>query len=185
MPRVIRSLIVALIVPWAASCSSITAQNRETVELWLRAGSGAKSDPRVVEVSRHCCCSGEIALARVSQLPLPGATGPLESELVVELSDAGVVLTRWPLPADLVVAGVKNEQLLVSLAPMGDFERGIFISPRGILSMTTVPKESPEPRQHTCPRIPEFGDSAYLRCFEFRDLGSGAIRRLAYEGVCT
>ena len=185
MRRVVRKLILVCAVSLGTSCSSSTAPNRETVELRLWAGPGARSDSRVLEVSRHCCCGGEIAVARVSQLPLPGSRGPLEAELAVELSEIGVVLRRWPLPADLIVTGVKNEHLLISLAPMGDFARGILISPRGILSTTTVPKERSEPRLYTCPRIPEFGNSAYLHCFEFQDLETGALRRIAYEGPCT
>ena len=29
------------------------------------------------------------------------------------------------------------------------------------------------------------GDSDYLRCFEFRDIETGALRQIAYEGPCT
>ena len=51
-----------------------------------------------------------IAVARVSELPLPVAEGPLEPE-VVELTEAGDVLRRWPIPVDLIVAGVGKEQI--------------------------------------------------------------------------
>jgi hypothetical protein len=169
------------------SCLSITAANRGTVELRFWAGAGAKSDNRVVEVSPHCCCGGDIAVARVSQLPLPGVRGTLQSELVVELTETGVVVRRWPMPADLIVAGVKQDRILVSLAPMvgENFDGGILISTRGDVSTALVPRDVSEPQLYTCPRIPEFGDSAYLRCFEFRDLETGATRRIAYQEPCT
>ena len=148
----------------------------QTVELRFWAGPGARDDHRVVNVSVHCCCSGEIAVARVSELPLPLAEGPLEPE-VVELTEAGDVLRRWPIPVDLIVAGVGKEQILVSLAPMlgTSSDRAILVSPRGAVALTRVPPRLPEPVPFMCPLIRDFGESAYLRCFQFRDLSSGEV----------
>jgi hypothetical protein len=161
--------------------------NGQTVELRFWAGPGARGDHRVVDVSDHCCCSGEIAVARVSERPLPEAKSPLTSELVVELTEGGAVLRRWPMPVDLMVVGVRGEQILVPLpAVLGaNAAPGILISPRGAVSLTTVPDQVPAPAPYTCPLIRESGDSDYLRCFEFRDLSSGEVRRLAFEGPCT
>ena len=127
-----------------------------------------------------------IAVARVSELPLPVAEGPLEPE-VVELTEAGDVLRRWPIPVDLIVAGVEKEQILVALAPMlgTSSDRAILVSPRGAVALTRVPPRLPEPVPFMCPLIRDFGESAYLRCFQFRDLSSGEVRRLAFQGPCT
>ena len=127
-----------------------------------------------------------IAVARVSELPLPVAEGPLEPE-VVELTEAGDVLRRWPIPVDLIVAGVGKEQILVSLAPMlgTSSDCAILVSPRGAVALTRVPPRLPEPVPFMCPLIRDFGESAYLRCFQFRDLSSGEVRRLAFQGPCT
>jgi len=184
----IRVPTLTFLVLLLAGCSTATRSPiGETVELRFWAGRGAKSDHRVLEVSAHCCCSGEIALARVSQLPMPGTRGMLQPEVAVELTDGGVVVRRWPMPVDLIVAGVNGEQILVPLAPMvgANFEGGILISPQGSVSLTTVPPQLPKPVLYTCPVIREFGESAYLRCFEFHDLSSGELRRLAFEGPCT
>jgi hypothetical protein len=179
---------LALLAVVIAGCSpAMLRPSDEPVELRFWAGHGARGDHRVVNVSAHCCCSGEIAIARVSQMPMPGAKDPLEPELVLELTEAGDVLRRWPMPVDLIVAAVKEEQILVPLAPMlgANSDRAILISPRGSVALTTVPPGLPEPVPYTCPLIREFEGSAYLRCFEFRDLSSREARRLALEGPCT
>ena len=182
----VRALALLGIV--VAGCSpTMRSPAEQTVELWFWAGPGARNDNRVMNVSVHCCCSGEIAVARVWELPLPQATGPLEPELVVELTEDGDVLRRWPIPVDLIVAGVGKEQILVSLAPMlgTSSDRAILVSPRGAVALTRVPPRLPEPVPFMCPLIRDFGESAYLRCFQFRDLSSGEVRRLAFQGPCT
>ena len=180
--------IVALLGVVVTGCSpTMRSPVEQMVELRFWAGPGVRGDHRVVNVSPHCCCSGEIAVARVSELPLPLATDPLEPELVVELTEAGGVLRRWPMPVDLIVAGVRDEQILVPLAPMlgAGTDRAILVSPGGAMVLSRVPPRLPEPVLYTCPVIRDFGESAYLRCFQFLDLSSGEVRRLAFQGPCT
>ena len=180
--------VLALLGATVTSCAFPTrSASEETLELLFWAGEGARGDPRVADVSSHCCCSGDVAVARVSQLPLPGAGGPLEPELAVELGETGEVLRRWPLPVDLIVAGVAGDRILVPLAPMltAATDRAILISPDGAVAPTTVPPGLTTPALHVCPVIPDFGESEYLRCWEFRDLSSGQVWRLAFQGPCT
>ena len=59
----------------------------------------------MVDVLDHCCCRGEIAVARVSQLPLPETKGPLKPEVVVELTEDGGLYASVSLP-NLIVGTV-------------------------------------------------------------------------------
>jgi len=161
----------------------------DTVNLPFWAGPGAKADRRVVEIYDHPACTGRVAVARLNKMPRPTTKGPLQPELVVELSDTGTVLRQWSMPIDTVVAGIKKDQILVPL-PRENYKSGkaILISTQGDLSMTsmtTVPKGAPDRAVFPCPPIREFGKSDYLRCFEFHDLESGELRRLAFQGPCT
>jgi hypothetical protein len=159
----------------------------DVVDLPFWAGKGAKTDKRVLEIVPHCCCSGDIAIARVAQLPAVGEKDPLEPELALELNDKGEVLRRWPLPVDKSILAIDGEQILVQIAPKTSPKsvKAIFISSQGEIFKAEVPNSLAEPVSFKCPTLSEFGNSAYLRCWMFRDLSSGEIRRLAFQGPCT
>ena len=159
----------------------------DEVDLSFWAGKGAKTDKRVLKIMPHCCCSGDIAVARLSRLPLPGEKDPLEPELVLELTESGEVLRRWPLPVDMRILAVEGDQILIPIAPRtgSNSVMGIFISSQGEVLKTVIPSNLTEPVIYKCPPLPEFGRSAYVRCWIFRDLSNGKTRRLAYQGPCT
>ena len=184
LSRVVTSIVFLAIFFYLQTGLALAA---DVVEIRLWAGKGASADNRVVRIEPHCCCSGDIAITRLSKLPHPGSKDPLEPEVVLELSGKGNILRRWPLPVDLIVTAIKGDQILVPLAPMlgSKSDRGLFISTEGDLFLTVIPLRVPKPVSYTCPIIKEFGESAYLRCFEFRDLSSGEVRRLAFQGPCT
>ena len=159
----------------------------DEVELPFWAGKDAKTDKRVLKIMPHCCCSGDIAIARLSRLPLPGEKNPLEPELALELNESGEVLRRWPLPVDMRILAVDGDRILVPIAPRtgSNTTMAIFISSQGEVFKTDMPNNFTEPVIYKCPSLTDFGKSAYVRCWIFRDLSSGKIRRLAFQGPCT
>jgi len=159
----------------------------DEVDLPFWAGKGARTDKRVVAIVPHCCCSGTLAIARVSQLPAVGEKDPPEPELALELNEKGEILRRWPLPVDKIILAIRGEQILVQIAPKNSSKsvKAIYISSQGEVSKAEAPDNLTEPVSYKCPNLPEFGKSAYLRCWIFRDLSSGAIRKLAFQGPCT
>jgi hypothetical protein len=161
------------------TCTAAAAQSAD-VPLWP--GPGAEMDRRVISINDDGPC-GPVALARIAKLPRPKAKGPLQSERVVELSTSGTVIRTWPKPVDYDVLGIAGSQLLV--APYGHESNGMLVAPTGHFSSTTPPSDRPSSTTYECPRVPVFGNSAYLRCHEIKDLKTKKTRRLAYEGPCT
>lgn len=150
------------------------------------AGPGVENDKRVTEIEEHHACAGKRAYARVTRMPVPGAKGALQPEVVVELSPSGSVIGRWSLPVDEIVLGVRGKDIVAPYR--GDSatdESALFISRDRSLRVGPRPSELPKPTAGECPRLPEFRQSAYLRCFAFVDLESKAIRRFAYQMPCT
>ena len=172
-----RTLLLAGLI---ASCTGARAQALPELQLWP--GPGAEKDPRVASINEDGPC-GPVALARVTKLPAPQAKGALQSELVVELSESGAIVRRWPKPINYDVAGLTGSRILIS--PYGGTTEALFVAPAGELEATTLPLDRPSLMPYKCPRIPAFGNSAYVRCYEVRDINSGKLRRLAYEGPCT
>jgi hypothetical protein len=161
------------------------AESPGVFEVRVWAGANAKADPRVVEIVEHHACTGDVAIIRVDRMPSPRRKATLDPELVVELSQTGEIIRRWPMPIDSTVAAISGGQIIV---PRGDARGGaeaLGITETGDLLLTTVPASADFGKWIKCPPIREFRDSAYLRCFEHRDLGSGQTRRLAYQGPCT
>jgi hypothetical protein len=163
-----------------AWCTVAGAQVLPELPLWP--GPGAETDPRVASV-RHDGACGPVALARVTRLPPPQTRGALRSELAVELSESGATVRRWPKPVDYEVAGLRGSKILVS--PYGSTTEALFVAPGGVLEVTTLPSDRPSLEPYKCPRIAAFRKSAYVRCYKVKDIGSGKVRRLAYEGPCT
>ncbi len=161
------------------------AESTGVFEVRVWAGANAKDDPRVVEIVEHHACTGDVAIIRVDRMPPPRRKATLEPELVVELSQTGKITRRWPMPVDSIVAAVSGGQIIVSQGDARAGAEALAINEKGDLSLRTIPTSADFGKWVKCPPIQEFGDSAYLRCFEHRDLGSGQTRRLAYQGPCT
>ena len=164
--------------PTGAS-SQETAQN-PGMELPFWAGSEVETDPRVIEVYEHHACSGQVAVARVTSMP-EYSDAVLEPELALELSSSGSVIRQWTFPIDASVIGVKRDRLIV---PWGR-ETALSISDSGQFEEVARPKEEGVEQWVSCPEIPVFEGSAYLGCFEFKDLASRETRLIAYQGPCT
>jgi len=174
------SLLIVMTLVGACAVTNHTTENEFELSFWFREGA-KEDDSRIIAIRGHCCCSGRIAAARVSRMPSFDRSEALEVELVVELSDQGMILRRWGMPVNSIVAAISGTQIIVSEAE----GRGLSISESGNLAMTALPRDTGYGKLVDCPPIKEFEGSAYLRCFELRDLKSGESRRIAYEGPCT
>src|SRR5688572_11665283 len=98
---------VLLLLAMTASLQTRTFE----MEFW--AGPGAEKDPRVISIREHGPCSGKVALARISVMPPQSNQATLRPELAVELSAAGSIIRRWPLPVDSVVVAVVGQRLII------------------------------------------------------------------------
>ncbi len=178
--------VVALLIslPIVNSARASSVMELPVIGFW--AGPGIENDNRVVRIEDHQACSGQRVFARVSEMPAPGANGSLQPELVVELSDAGTIIQQWPIPVDDIVIGIRGDQILVPYD--GDSSgkaKVLSISSNLSFSISSRPAALPDSSSIDCPILPEFKESAYLRYFEYLDLESNAVRRLAYQGPCT
>jgi len=144
----------------------------------------AERDRRVVKIYEHCCCEGDVAVAQIASMP-PAGDRALEAELAVELSPAGEIVRRWSLPIDSIIVAVSESVLVVPDHETRAGARAFAISETGGIRWTTIPPSTDPGRVVECPPLADFGESAYLRCFEFKDRASGALRRIAYQGPCT
>jgi len=177
--------IAAIFVSAFISYANATEESKGLVEVAVWAGPNAGADSRVVRIYEHLACSGKVALIRVDRMPAPQPKATLELELVVELAHGDKVVRRWGMPVDAVVAAVSGDRIIVPASEASVGAKAFSISTTGAIGRTTVPNKADFGKSIECPHIKEFGDSAYLRCFEFRDLASSQLRRIAYQAPCT
>ena len=176
-------LIIAMtLLSLAPAGAQEKARQLYQIQLW--AGPNAKADPRVVGVYNHHACEGKIAIVKVDRMPAPAKKeSALGSELVVELDKGGKVIRRWGMPVDAVVAGVTGDRIIVAISATA--KQALSISSSGALALAPIPGPASFIQQTQCPAIKAFGDSDYVRCFEFQDLNSTGVRRIAYQRPCT
>ena len=180
-----RPFLTIATLAWLALSSASAQEKAKTVyQIQLWAGPNAKSDPRVVGIYNHHACDSKVAIVKVDRMPTPAKKeSPLGSELVVEFDKSGKSIRRWGMPVDSQVAAVVGDRILVALSSAG--KQALSISSSGALALTPVPGPTSFIQQTQCPAIKAFGGSGYLRCFEFQDLNSAEVRRIAYQGPCT
>jgi hypothetical protein len=138
-----------------------------------------------VRVYDHHACSGKVAVVRINAMPPFSKTATLQPDLAIELSETGAVIRRWSLPVDATVVGVVGERLIVPISSGNGGRQAVSMSSSGDLQQVAVPGDGKPENLIECPTISEFMGSAYVRCFEFTDLTSGQVRRIAYEMPCT
>lgn len=170
------------------ACATIVAAEHSPaiapIELAFWAGPRAAEDSRVVRVYEHPACDGTVAIARVTSMP-DSSDEALGAERVAELSPAGEMLRRWFIPVDSIVAGISSNELLVPTSQARPREAALAISVDGKLRPTEIPAGIEPGKLFECPPVAEFGRSVFLRCSELRDLESGEMRRIVYQGPCT
>jgi len=137
--------------------------------------------------SEHPC--GPIAIAFVDRIPTSESGAALEPERVVELDPGGTVVRSWSVPVDTVVDGVRGDELHFSES----FDRGtasplavrLAVRPDGSYRVEPETAALPSPVPVDCPPLALWGDSAYVRCWRYRDPSDGAERMIAYQGPCS
>jgi hypothetical protein len=147
------------------------------------AGPGAEDFPGVTLIEDHHACSGRIAVATVAKIPLPSEEGALQPERVEELNEAGEVVQTWPMPVDSYVAAIEGEAILVRplTHPDGNalrIDRSGEYAPKSLGQVMDADWVE-------CPPRPNTDESAYRRCFLFKDTVSGEKRLVSYDGPCT
>lgn len=178
---------IADVAPEQAAARLEALRAKEGLPLSFWAGEEAAGAAVEAIRSEHPC--GPIAIAFVDRIPAfePGAA--LESEQVVELGVDGTVVRSWPVPVDTVVDGVRGDELLFSES----FDRGtapplavrIAVRPDGSYRVEPEAAALPAPVSVDCPPLALWGDSAYVRCWRYRDPADGAERTIAYQGPCS
>jgi len=159
---------------------TIPAMANDTFEIWLWGNSNASMDKRILEISDHHACTGKIVKVSVKRMPLPDEA--LEGEKVIEVSIDGKIINIWYMPVDEIVLGVEGSSIITGYC---NSTKALKIGTDGKLSSVSAP--SCENNLRECPEVAvkEFPNSAYLRCFEYKDLHTGEKRLLAYQGPCT
>jgi hypothetical protein len=142
---------------------------------WL-ADSLSDSARQNFEIYEHPC--GESTAALVRRIPTRHVA--LGIEWILEIDSLGTVLKRWPVPTDEMPWGVRGSELLLA-GPVDSVLQAI--SADGTFRYVADSRAIEVGEELSCPSIPEFGGSDYLRCAVFTD---GPRRRiLAFQGVCT
>lgn len=154
-------------------------------ELGFWAGPSVAEDPRVRSINEDHPC-GPVAVARVARMPDSTGDSALEPDRVIEFDPSGEEITRWAIPTDRGVHAISGPDLIFLDSPStAEGAPALAISSDGGIRRTAVPANAPEAVRIECPSTFDFGESAYLRCFELGDGVSGEVRRIAYEGPCT
>lgn len=173
-----------LMVLAASTATADPAMEAPVIGFW--AGPGAENDKRVIKIEDHHACSGRRAYAHVIEMPDPESNGSLQPELVVELSLSGAVIRQWAMPIDETVLGIRGDRIIVSYGEdPTDEAKVLMISLNRSFSVASLPSMLKTSNAFECPHLTQFGDSAYIRCFEYFDPESNEVHRLAYQGPCT
>jgi hypothetical protein len=154
------------------------AEDAQVYELDFWPGPNVGSDNRVIQLALHPC--GEVAVARVTSLPRPEKGQTLEPELVLELAQNGAVLQRWSMPVDYTPIGIRGSQILVELR-----KSRLWLDLKDGIARAKDINIKGEPQPVKCETPKDFGNSAYAKCWRFRDLATGKPRTLAFQGVCS
>ena len=179
-----RPILVMAMTLLAFSTASAQEKGKQVYQIQLWAGPNAQDDKRVVGIYNHHACGSKIAIVRVDRMPAPAKKeSALGSELVVEFDKSGKVIRRWGMPVDAVVAAVVGDRIIVAVSAAA--KQALSISSSGALALTPVPGTTSFIQQTQCPAIKAFRGSDYIRCFEFQDLNTAEVRRIAYQGPCT
>ena len=157
--------------------SIASAQQAYDLSFWP--GPNAEKDRRFLQFDDHPC--GKIAVARVVSLPPPRKGQALEPERVVEISPKGAVVRRWPMPVDYSPVAIEGNRILVQYGQASQ----LWVDTQGNISSPSKPIPLEIPERASCPRLREFGNSAYAGCWTFHDRKAHKPRILAFEGVCT
>ena len=123
--------------------------------------------------------------------------GLFSEDEVLETGDSGRVKTRWVMEYNLgQVAAVRGDEILVpyraGLIPTLDTEQDssyyevwLAIRPDGAFRVVEKVPNVNEPVPVDCANTTEFEGSAYVRCWQYIDIRTKALRLLMFQGPCT
>jgi hypothetical protein len=169
-----RRLAAPLILLAAAGAAPATYE----VTLWAEDESAARR-PGVVRVDAHPC--GSVALVRLSAMPpwREGGRDGLGTERIAE-AGTGPTAMRWSVPVDYQPLAVRGPEILIDHGG-----QRLWIATGGAIRREPGGRRYPPPRAMQCPAGGVHRASEYARCAGLRDLASGRMRTIHYEGVCT
>ena len=148
------------------------------LSFWPAEGASFEDQPNVA-VHEHPC--GVAVSALFSRIPDEEDPAYI-AEVVLEADDSGEILNTWNVPIDHVVVGLAGDEVLLDW-PWNESALALAVATDGNLRIVSRPSTDPTIRD--CPSDLGFGDSAYARCFDAPDQGTGRRRLIAYEVPCT
>jgi len=146
------------------------------VEFWVNAEKTSR------KTDDHPC--GSTVTEFLKQIPFPEKQTEIEAEKVFEFDGSGKVLRQWPLPVDQIVIGIAGDALILRIILPGSRAIRVTVRPNGQMSVIEGSTPLPEPQLIECPKH-FFDNSAYERCWVYRDEISGKKRQICYQGPCT
>jgi hypothetical protein len=143
----------------------------------FRAGSDTAAVSRLRYRSEDGACGSEVyAFARdLAEIRNPAVA----VETALEVDSTGRELTRWPLPANVAVLGVRGSELLVSLGPTAT-DVYFVILPGGTYTIESGDARVSERGVWPFDMCPDAGERGV--CEEFID--DGRRRMILYPDVC-
>jgi hypothetical protein len=141
-------------------------------------GKSPDKDARYLRTEDHPC--GKVIYARVTAFPRGRKGSALIPEIVVELGAKGKVIRRWPIPVDATPLGVRAESLLLNTEG-----RRLWVTPEGVIAPYHGRGSLPPSAVTGCATPSDFNRSPFRECRKFRDLNSGKVRWLSFQGPCT
>jgi hypothetical protein len=135
-----------------------------------------ESDKRVLRLDAHPC--GEVAVARLSQLPKYSKQSGLIPERVFELNQSGKILKQWSIPIDSDLRAIQGDALYLDLHQKS---YRIALNRRVTLAKNPPKRTKPQVVQCTSP----FPLSSDGECLAHKDAITGKTRILYYETVCS
>jgi hypothetical protein len=154
--------------------TSFAAEKNFEFNFWT--SQATKSDKRVLRLDEHPC--GEVAVARLSQLPKYSKQSGLIPERVLELDQSGKILKQWSIPVDSDLRAIQGDALYLDL-----YQKSYRIT---LDRRVTLAKNPPERTRRQVVQCPSpFGLSSDDACLAHKDTITGKTRILSYETVCS
>lgn len=149
------------------------------VALWAD-GDDVARRPGVIRVDAHPC--GAIAIVRLSAMPpwREGGRNGLGTELIAEAGTRPAAAMRWSVPVDYQPVAIRGREILIDHGG-----QRLWIGASGTIRRDARRRRYPPLRAMICPTGGVHRASEYARCAGLTDLGTGRMRTIQYEGICT
>lgn len=144
--------------------------------------------------SLYCPCGTEIIIFVKNLTNYGYPSEYLELDDVYEIDSSGSVLNKWVVPVNRGITAINGRELYLyevssTIASQDneyrDFPALLAVSDDRTFKLIERRDDLPEPISIDCPPTHLFEGSDYKRCWQFRDMGTGKIRTLIFQGPCT